>query len=75
MGRTEQFAHEVLVPRAKLGKCLVVVTRKVSDWGLPKHENVVTYEGAEPLGAHLGTKSRGGAAILRFLATIKREES
>jgi hypothetical protein len=61
------FVHEELVPRAKAGECLVVVTRAVKNWQLPRHRNVVAYTASEARGAHLSAKSRGGAAILEFL--------
>lgn len=61
------FVHEELLPRAKAGECLVVVTRAVKNWQLPAHKNVVAYTATEARSAHLSPKSRGGSAILKFL--------
>jgi hypothetical protein len=61
------FVHDELLPHAKSGKCLVVVTRAVKNWRLPAYKNVVAYTPAEARSAHLSPKSRGGSAILKFL--------
>ena len=61
------FVREELLPRARAGRCLIVVCRRASAWGLPDCENVVTYAATEARSAHLGPRSRGGAAILAFL--------
>lgn len=63
------FVQEELLPRARSGDCLLVVTRAVGNWRLPSHENVIAYTPTEARGAHLGRKSRGGAAILRFITS------
>jgi hypothetical protein len=62
------FAVEELLPRAQAGDYLVIVCRKARAWQLPDHENVVLYGSTEARAAHLGPASRGGAAILEFLA-------
>jgi len=59
--------HELLA-RAKAGKILLILARAASWWGLhdlPKE--VVRYEGFETRGAHLGSETRGGKAILNWL--------
>lgn len=61
------FVREVLLPRAKAGECLLVATRAVKRWDLPRHRNIVLYGPAEARSAHLSVRSRGGSAILRFL--------
>lgn len=61
------FVHDELLPRAKSGECLLVVTRAVKHWGLPSLGNIVAYSPTEARSAHLSVKSRGGSAILKFL--------
>lgn len=61
------FVHDKLVPRAQAGNCLLVVTRAVKRWRLPAHLNIVAYSAPEARSAHLTSRSRGGAAMLRFL--------
>ncbi len=61
------YVSEVLLPRARADNALLVVTRQGKRWGLPVHENVTVYEGAETRAAHLGPNSRGGKAILERL--------
>ena len=62
------FVHQVLVPRAERGECLVLVTRKAAEWGLEESRNVIVYRGSEAQAAHLTAKSRGGKRILAFLS-------
>lgn len=64
------FVHEELLPRAKSGDCLLVVTRAVENWRLPAYDNVVAYAATEARGAHLSERTRGGAAILQFIARM-----
>jgi hypothetical protein len=61
------FVHSELLPKADSGECLVIVTRAVKSWGLTKNENVVLYSGSEARKADLGTRGRGGKAMLTFL--------
>jgi hypothetical protein len=63
------FAHEVLLPRAQRGKCLLIVVRAAEGWGIRSGQNVVVYRGPETRGARLTPESRGGKAILRLLST------
>ena len=60
------FVQGDLVPAATQDKATIIVTRQVTEWGLPKTvSNVVQYEGGHTRGASLSLKSRGGEAILR----------
>jgi len=61
------YVRNVLLPRAKAGDCLVVVTRQAKAWGLVPGRNVVVYGPSEARAAHLSTRSPGGRAILAFL--------
>jgi len=62
------YAHEVLLPRARSGETLLLVTRQSKEWGLGAERNVVVYSRGEARGAHLTPRSRGGEAILRHLS-------
>ncbi len=64
---TEYVLGEV-VPKAKRGEAVIIVTRSVRGWGLPIHKNIVVYEGAESRSAHLTLNSRGGKMIARRIA-------
>lgn len=59
------YAHEVLLPRARRGEVLLLVTRQARAWGLIADPNVIVYSRGEARGAHLTPRSRGGEAILR----------
>jgi hypothetical protein len=62
------FVHEVLVPNARSGECLIVATRAKSQWKLPENErNIICYSGSEARAAHLSANSRGGKAIASFI--------
>lgn len=61
------FVSEELLPRARAGECLLVVTRAVKGWKLPTHKNVIAYTASESRSAHLSPQSRGGTSILNFL--------
>ena len=61
------FVHDVLVPRARAGDALLIVTRKAAEWGLKSHRNVVVYGAMEARSAHLTPASAGGRAIARRL--------
>jgi hypothetical protein len=63
----QEFVLKELLPRAESGDCLIVVTRGVKYWKLPKVKNVITYTANEARGAHLSPQSSGGSAILKFL--------
>lgn len=63
----QRFVEEVLVPKARAGRAVLVVTRGASLWRVREDDNIVVYSGGEPRGAYLGPKTRGGAAIARHL--------
>lgn len=63
------FVRDHVVPRAHTGKAVVVVARQGQVWDLPRHDNIIRYEGAESRAAHLTPKSRGGRAILEHLTS------
>jgi hypothetical protein len=62
------FAHDVLLPRVRSGKAIIVITRHASAWGLSPRRGIIVYGRGESRGAHLTPNSRGGRAILRQLA-------
>ena len=57
------YVREHLLPRAKSGDALLIVTRQAQLWGLEPTKNVVVYRGAEARSAHLSPRSRGGLAM------------
>jgi hypothetical protein len=65
------FVQEVLLPRAQRGEILIVVVQKARYWSLPERDNIVIYGPGEYLGAYLTPKTRGGEAIIRWLASRK----
>jgi len=67
------FVWKELLPRAKAGEILLVVTRGVKKWGLPSHRNIILYSGPEARSAHLTPKSRG--EVLRFLLGTSKPEA
>ena len=62
-----EYVEKKLVPRAKSGKAIIIATRAVKHWNLPKHANIICYEGGHARGAHLTPNSQGGKAILKHL--------
>ncbi len=62
-----EFVADLVLQRVQDGKAIVIVTRKVAQWNLPKHDGVVTYNPAQARGAHLTPESPGGRAILKHL--------
>ncbi|HJW87089.1 MAG: hypothetical protein HW390_894 [Candidatus Brocadiaceae bacterium] len=69
----QNFVYEVLIPKAKDGKVTIIATRGVKNWQLPKHENIIIYEGNETRSAHLSLTSRGGMAIANHLSLLKQK--
>lgn len=62
------FVRDVLIPDARRGDRIVIVTRRAKDWGFPKgRRGVVIYKGGHTRGASLSPNSSGGRAILRRL--------
>ncbi|MGH7593022.1 MAG: hypothetical protein ACRELE_04115, partial [Gemmatimonadales bacterium] len=64
------FVHEALLPRARSGDALIVVTRQAQRWGLDSESGAVIYEGRQTRAAHLSETSPGGRRILDFLAPV-----
>jgi len=62
------FVRDVVVPRVRRGEAIVIVTRQVKAWNLPKHSRIVCYSGQQARAAHLSPHSPGGRAILQHLA-------
>lgn len=62
-----KFVHDVLVPKARDGTALIVVTRQAKGWGLGPDCGAIIYQNSETRAAHLGDTSRGGRRILDFL--------
>jgi len=69
------FVHEYVVPRARRGDALVIVTRQAAAWGLRESDRVVVYRGHEARAAHLSPGSRGGRAILQHLGAQSNQVS
>jgi hypothetical protein len=67
------FVNNVVIPRVKSKKAIVIVTRKAQAWNLPHYEGVVVYTAGEARAAHLTPDSPGGRAILNHL--LSRGES
>jgi hypothetical protein len=61
------FVHDTLLPRARSGDAVLIVTRKARQWGLTARKGVVIYNGSEARSAHLSLNSRGGAEMLKRL--------
>jgi hypothetical protein len=61
----KSYVHETLLPKALQGEIKLIVTRKISYWGLPKHRrHVIQYEGGLTRGAPMGPETPGGKAVL-----------
>lgn len=63
----QEYARKVLLPRARAGNAIVIVTRRAQDWGIPPGKGTVIYSASEARAAHLSPASRGGEAILDFV--------
>ena len=63
------FVTEVLLPKARSGKVLLVVMRRKRDWGLStrKRRGVLSFNVSEARGAHLSTNTKIGRAVLERL--------
>lgn len=68
--QARSYVHEVIVPKAKSGKALLIVARQVRNWGFSAADetnNIIVYTGGENLGAKVSSGSRGGKAIMDWL--------
>lgn len=64
----KRFAHDVLRPKALAGRCRIVATRQVREWGLTgPRSKIVLYSKGMARGASLGPNTKGGKAILAAL--------
>ena len=73
-----KFVREILIPRAKDGTAIIIVTRGVNSWKLPKfvdndYDHVIIYKGSEARAASLSKGSRGGKAICNQLNLISEK--
>lgn len=66
------YVHDVVLPRVRRGKAIVIVTRQASVWNLPKHSGIVRYSGQQARAAHLSPNSPGGKAILKHMMRKRR---
>lgn len=66
------FVHNVVVPRVRRGKAILIVTRQAKAWNLPKHSRIIRYSSQQARAAHLTPESPGGRAILSHLARTNR---
>ena len=64
------FVGDFVLPRVERGQAIVIVTRKVAVWDLPKHPGVVAYSPSQARAAHLTPESPGGTAILKHLTGL-----
>lgn len=69
----KSFVTDVLLPRARASKTLLVVARQAKHWGLCEGKGVVVYDGGETRAAYLTPNSRGGSAILKRLRHVWRK--
>ncbi len=65
------FVNNVLVPKVEDGKAIIIAARRVKNWELPKHKNIIAYKPSEARSAHLSLSSRGGTAIFNHLTRQK----
>lgn len=65
----KEYVHEVLLPRARAGKVLLVAMRRAREWGLPVDQSLVhSFDARLARGAHLSVLDEGiGRDIVRFL--------
>jgi len=66
----KNYLNEVLIPKAKKGKAIIISTRNAT-WRLRSEINVIVYPPGHAQGAHLTPDSYGGKAILDFLKCKK----
>jgi len=61
------FVSDVVVPRARDGSAVVVVTRQADLWNVPADCSPVVYSGPATRAAHLTPDSQGGQRMLEIL--------
>jgi hypothetical protein len=62
----KDFVAEAVLPAARAGKAMVIVTRQAESWGIPVGSGVTIYGRGEARGASLSPRTKGGEAILKF---------
>ncbi|MDZ4386582.1 MAG: hypothetical protein U0998_05090 [Moraxellaceae bacterium] len=62
------FVNHHVLPRVRNKEAIVIVTRRVNEWGLTERDGVILYDKNQARGAHLSLASKGGRAILEFLS-------
>ena len=67
--RIKKFINDYVFKKVENKEACIIVTRKYKEWDLPKHENIIFYEGSKARGASLSSDSDGGKKILEFLLT------
>jgi len=63
----KRFVHQAILPDARHGRKVIIVTRQARNWGLDKEDSeyVCVYDSTQARGASLSPNSPGGKAILR----------
>jgi len=61
------FVHEILLPKVEDDRAIIIATRGGKNWQLPKHKNIIVYEGSETRSAYLTLNTRGGNTIASHL--------
>lgn len=61
------FVTDFVLPKVRENEAVLVITRKVKNWGIVPEKGVVQYSHTEARAAHLTPNSRGGSAILEFI--------
>lgn len=67
-----KFVNEYVVPKVQRNEAILIATRKVKEWNLPEHNNIIVYSSSEARSAHLSPASRGGRAIIERLAEVNK---
>lgn len=67
------YVQDVVIPKAKMDKAIIIAARQVKMWQLPEHKNIIMYEGGETRSAHLTISSRGGQAIAQNLGLVMKK--
>lgn len=63
----QAYVKNVLVEKAVKGDVIIIATRKVKEWDLPEHINIVKFNSQESRGVHLSPTTKGGDLIIQKL--------
>jgi len=64
----QKYVRDLVIPKAKEGEAIIIVTRSIKNWNLPKCKNITFYKVSEARSASLSlTSSCGGKAIGKHL--------